>query len=398
MNKLSIYILFICFTALFAGIANAQTPAPTPTQAPPVLRYDPSQPITPPVLQGDTTNAKPSPTPAKEDEVITVETSLVTTPVSVLDRDGKFIPGLKKKDFKVFENGVPQTITYFQTEDQPFTVILMIDTSPSTKYKIDEIHFAAVTFVNQLRPGDKVMVVSFDQRVRALTPEPTSDRQALYSAIYKATMGSGTSLYEAVDAVVSLDQIKAPGRKAVVLFTDGVDTTSRGATFQNTIAETEEVDALFYPIRYNTQTTGTGVTVAGTNTPAPLPPDIAAMLAQRGLSIDPRLKNVSTGRGSSAAEYERGRQYLEALATNSGGRMYEADTIKNLSDAFAGIAEELRRRYSIGYYPEIAGVAGERRQIKIQVVTRPKVVVRGKNSYVIRGPKKADGSHPASGY
>src|SRR5688500_11486690 len=101
----------------------------------------------------------PPPPPPANDEVIKVTTDLVTTPVSVLDRNGRFIAGLKQKDFKIFENGVPQKITLFQSEEQPFTVVLLIDISPSTKYKMDEIHFAAVTFVNQLRAMDKVMVV-----------------------------------------------------------------------------------------------------------------------------------------------------------------------------------------------------------------------------------------------
>jgi Mg-chelatase subunit ChlD len=104
----------------------------------------------------------------------------------------------------------------------------MIDISPSTKYAIDDIHYAALTFVNQLRPLDKVMVVAFDQRVHLLT-EPTADRQRIYAAIYRAQFGSGTSIYDAVAAVANLDVIKETGRKAVVIFTDGVDTTSRYA-------------------------------------------------------------------------------------------------------------------------------------------------------------------------
>jgi VWFA-related protein len=316
-----------------------------------------------------------------ENEVISVETNLVSMPVSVLDRNGKFIPGLRMKDFKITDNGVSQKITYFQPSEQPFTVILMIDVSPSTRYKIDEIHFAAVTFVNQLRPSDKVMVVTFDQRVRLLTETPTSDRQQIFAAIYKSQMGSGTSLYEAVDMVANLDQIKVPGRKAIVLFTDGVDTTSRRASYQSSVAEIEELDALVYPIRFDTQGDLPGLT-GSTGRVVSLPPDIVALLAARGITYDPR----GVRSGGTAAQYERGRTYLDALATNSGGRMYEADTTKNLDTAFAGIAEELRRQYSIGYYPEDTGKPGERRQIKIQVA-RPGVVVRAKNNYVIRQNK-----------
>ena len=204
-------------------------------------------------LSAQSPPAAPKPTPPPDDEIIKVTTDLVTTPVSVLDRNGRFIAGLRQKDFKIFENGVEQKISYFQSSEMPFTVILLIDISPSTRYKMEEIHFAAVTFVNQLRPVDKVMVVAFDSRIRVLTDEPTSEKQKILGAIYKANFGSGTSLYEAVSFVTDLDMIKVPGRKAVVLFTDGVDTTSPQASFESTIASTQEVDALIYPIRYNTQ-------------------------------------------------------------------------------------------------------------------------------------------------
>src|SRR5690349_11841419 len=93
----------------------------------------------------------PPPSKASQEEEIIVDTNLVTTPVTVLDRNGRFIPGLKQKDFKIFENGVAQRVTHFQAETTPFTVILMIDISPSTRYSIDDIRYAAVTFVNQLR-------------------------------------------------------------------------------------------------------------------------------------------------------------------------------------------------------------------------------------------------------
>ncbi len=314
------------------------------------------------------------PTPEPEDEVVRVETNLVTTPVSVLDRNGRFIPGLRKKDFKIFENGVPQAITYFQSSEQPFTVVLMIDTSPSTRYHIDEIHYAAVTFVNQLRPTDKVMVMSFDSRLRILS-EPTTEKQKIFAAIYKAQFGSGTSLYDSIDYVTELDLVKALGRKAVVIFTDGVDTTSRQASFESTVAAVEEVDALFYPIRYNTQRQS-GAAAAAQVSGMQFPTGIMAQL----------------GRGQTDAEYQKGKTYLEMLATNSGGRIFEADTIPNLEVAFAGVAEELRRQYSIGYYASEDGNPGDRKKIKIQVVRPPQAVIRAKSNYVVKQkPDEASG-------
>lgn len=309
--------------------------------------------------------------------MIKVDTDLVTTPVSVMDRNGRFIAGLKKKDFKIFENGVQQELTFFQSEETPFTVILMIDTSPSTKYHIDEIHWAALTFVNQLRPADQVMVIAFDQRTKVLC-EPTNDKKTLYSAIYKANFGSGTSLYDAVDAVSGLEMVNTPGRKAVVLFTDGVDTTSRRATYQSTVAGVEEIDALFYPIRYDTQQQ---MNSGG----APL----ASLSGGQGVALA-RL------RGSSEREYLRGKSYLEELAANSGGRIFEADNLTNLEASFAGVAEELRRRYSVGYYANTERVPGERKSIKIQV-GRPGSVVRAKTNYVVKQKRETETEPQISG-
>ncbi len=381
MTRIVICIALICLTAICIAAQATRRPAlkgdvpsKSGTQKQPVLKDSDLDVLPPPPANVKTAN---------DDEIIKVDTNLVTTPVSVLDRSGRFIPGLKQKDFKIFENGVPQKITHFQSSEQPFTVVLMIDTSPSTKYKIDEIHYAAVTFVNQLRPTDKVMVVAFDQRIKVLTEEPTAEKSKLYAAIYQAKFGSGTSLYDAVSFATSLDLINVTGRKAIVIFTDGVDTTSRRSDFESTVAAVQEVDALIYPIRYNTLTEGTSVVRGPSGTPAPMPADIAALLAARGLRIDPRAIRMG-GRGTSEGEYEVGRSFLEAIAVNTGGRMFEADTLTNLETSFAGVAEELRRQYSIGYYPEQIGEPGERRSVKIRVTRPPNAVVRAKNGYVIR--------------
>ncbi|QYO66568.1 hypothetical protein [Leptolyngbya sp. 7M] len=99
--------------------------------------------------------------------------------------------------------------------------------------------------------------------------------------------------------------------------------------------------------------------------------------------MEDRIPTVGRGpAGSSREEYETGNRYLEELAQKSGGRKFEADTTANLNAAFSGIAEELRRQYSVGYYPEVVGQPGERRQIRIRVM-RPNVVVRAKTSYIV---------------
>ena len=363
MTRLALSLLLVCLT-----FVSALSQPRTRSRTAPGIRNDTTTTRATPAIVDPM--SKPPPPPASKptvDEVVRVETNLVTTPVSVLDRSGRFIAGLRKRDFKIFEDGVAQEITYFQSSEQPFTVILLIDTSPSTRYHIDDIHYAAVTFVNQLRPADQVMVAAFDSRLRILC-EPTTEKQTIFAAIYKSQFGSGTSLYDAVDYVANMDLVNVPGRKAVVLFTDGVDTTSRRADYITSIASVEEVDALFYPIRYNTQRRQ----------------DDPAQLANAyGIQLPPGMV-IQLGRGQSDAEYLKGKTYLETLATNSGGRIFEAETIPNLEVAFAGVAEELRRQYSIGYYASEDGKPGDRKRIKIEVARPPKAIVRAKTTYVVK--------------
>jgi VWFA-related protein len=414
MKKFAIVFIWLGLSAISIAAQTPRatrprvvaTPTPAvPTAAPTTVQTNaPSQSSErrPPVLLGgdakqpgsQTQTTKPTATDVVEDddEVIKIETNLVTMPVSVLDRSGRFISGLKQKDFHIFENNMEQKIEYFASVEQPFTVVLMIDVSPSTKFQIDEIHNAAITFVNQLRRDDKVAVIAFDQRVHVLAA-PTNNRIVLENAIMQAQFGSGTSLYDAVDDVINRQLRLIEGRKAVVLFTDGVNTTSRRATYESTVRETEEIDALFYPIRYDTfldMQSGNGGGGGGTNYPQQPSSDVLGGI----LGAIFRGGNVQIGSnrrvgGSSRADYETGRRYLEDIARNSGGRLFEADN--DLNVAFTGIAEELRRQYTIGYYPEAAGQKGERRQIRVRV-QRPNLVVRAKSSYIVgESSKKAAG-------
>lgn len=380
-------------TATRPRVAATPMPRSTPAPVPPTLGSDPyrtSNPGGPPVLSSrnkpaNSPTAAATPPPVDgDDEVIRVQTNLVTMPVSVLDRDGRFISGLQQQDFRIFEDGVEQKVDYFQSVEQPFSVILLIDVSPSTQFRIDEIQNAAIAFVDQLRAGDRVMVIAFDERVQVLSPL-TNNRYQLRNAIRQAQFGDGTGLYEAVDYVIDEQLRQIDGRKAVVLFSDGVDTTSRRASFDSTLRATEEIDALFYTLRYDTSGDVGGGGGGWGGYPRPRRRsggismgDILGAII-RGGSVN--IGGGGTG-GASSAEYAKGRQYLQLLAQNSGGRSFEANSAINLDTAFRGIAEELRRQYSLGYYPENVGKAGDRKQIKIRVM-RPNVVVRAKNSYIV---------------
>jgi Ca-activated chloride channel family protein len=347
-----------------------------------------------------------------DDDIISVNTTLVTIPVSVMDRAGKYIPDLRKEDFRVFEDGVEQQVAYFATVEKPFTVALLIDTSGSTRYRMEDMQDAAISFVDQLRADDRVMVVSFDDQVRVLA-EPTTDHQLLRNAIRRANRGEGTRLYDAVDFVINQRLNRIEGRKAVVLFTDGVDTTSKHASYQSTVRDAEEADALIYPVQYDTYDAsvagGGGGFPGGGGYPRRGGGGYPGGGSRRGGSSGTVADvlgsiifggGISIGRGGGGRggggypggggvnctgctreEYERGDQYLGDLATMSGARRYRADDNRDLSATFALVAEELRRQYSLGYYPKLTPQVGERRHIKVRV-TRPDLAVQARDTYV----------------
>jgi len=387
----AIFVLGLVGSSVFAQSSRPRVAA---TPAPPTIKNDPvssGRTDGPPVLGGrngsvpkTTTSPSEKDKPDDSDEVVRVQTNLVTMPVSVLDRDGRFISGLRQNDFQIFENNVPQKVEYFASVETPFTVVMLIDVSPSTQWQIEDIQNAAITFVDQLRPSDKVMVIAFDERVHVLS-RPTNNRMELRNAIRRAEMGDGTGLYEAVDFAINQQLSQIQGRKAVVLFTDGVDTTSRHASFKSTVADVEEADGMFYTIRYDTSADngggGGGGWGGGGGGRGGGWGRVAGIILGGGSY--PQSGGWGRGRnGRSSNEYATGKAYLEALAQNSGGREFEASTLQNLDAAFSGIAEELRRQYSIGYYPEKVGSIGERKSIRIRVA-RPDVVVRAKNSYIV---------------
>jgi VWFA-related protein len=386
-------LLLALFTA-FAVVSQAQSRPRRIGDNPPSPATNPTNTARPPVLGGanrtagsqPNTDAATSRGPEEVDagDVIKVNTTLVTLPVSVMDRDGRYIPNLKKEDFRLWEEGIEQNVAFFSSVDKPFSLVLMIDTSGSTRFRLEDIQDAAITFVNQLRSDDQVMVVSFDDDVRVLS-EFTSDRGRLRDAIRRTDTGNGTKLYDAVDMVMNQRLSRVSGRKAIVLFTDGVDTTSRHASYASNVRDAEELDALVYPVQYDTFMDvggGMGGSWPGSSRMPTSPIDILGRILG-GMS---RGGGGGRGRGpggtgSSRQEYEIANRYLQELSERTGARSYQADSIQNLASAFAQVAEELRRQYSLGYYPKSPAQAGERRQVRVRV-NQPNLAVRTRDSYV----------------
>ncbi len=343
------------------------------------------------------TESVPTPTPLKtpdslrlntvtefpdDGEIIKVSTQLVSVPVRVMDKKGRFIGGLAKDNFKVFENGKEQEVALFANEHESFTVALVLDMSYSTKFKIAEIQSAAIAFIDQLRPQDKVMVVSFDGEVHILC-EATNDRKDIYRAIKTTKIANGTSLYEAVDLVMNNHLRHIEGRKAIILFTDGVDTSSRRSDDVQNLNDAMEIDSLIYTIRYDTfadvQRMKNGPMIQK-------PPSITIPTTQTGSNPFPAiLSTIGThgNRGTTVEEYEKAAQYLGQLTMRTGGRGYEATTLVNLAEAYSKIASELREFYSVGYYPSEDRAVGKSSIVKVKV-DREGLVVRSREGFANR--------------
>ncbi|MBZ5500327.1 MAG: VWA domain-containing protein [Acidobacteriia bacterium] len=301
------------------------------------------------------------PSAAGAGTTIKVDTSLVVVPLTVLDGQGQFTPDLARRDFHVFEDDVEQEISHFSSAEAPFSVALLLDTSSSMSLRHEDVRSAAGAFAAQLQDQDRLMVVSLNSEVY-VNAEFTGDRAQLEQAIGQTRAGGGTRLFDALDLVLTERLSRVVARKAIVLFTDGVDTESRLADASRSLKLSEESGALIYTIHYDTST------------------DVP--VAPGSLKINGRALGAQTTNASAVGmeAYRQASQYLADLPERTGARAYQAKTIDELRHAFLQIAEDLRQQYEIGYYPINASHDGSYRHIRVQV-DRPNVTVRARPGY-----------------
>lgn len=302
---------------------------------------------------------------ASDDEVVRVSTNLINVPTQVMDRDGRFIPNLKKEDFQIFENGVEQDVANFSSFESPFTVALMLDVSGSTATQLQAIRLAANAFIGRLRSNDQLLIVSFDGRISVLC-EATKVSDLRKRKLRIDALNEGTVLYDAVNLVLNQRLSRISGRKAIVLLTDGVDEGSKQASMKKNLRDAEEADALVYSVQYNTL--------------PELPERLSRAIA------DP--KSRARKQSQMERQYAVGSQYLRSLADRTGGRIYFPTSLADIQKAFGAITEELGRQYSLGYYPKMQARAHEMREIKVRVRI-PNLVVHARESYVSNGTQAA---------
>ncbi|HEU4388749.1 MAG TPA: VWA domain-containing protein, partial [Blastocatellia bacterium] len=280
-------------------------------------------------------------------------------------------PQLSARDFEVYEDGVPQEVAFFSNEEVAFNVLLLMDVSPSVANSIENIQDAGLEFIRQARPQDRFMVVSFDQRLHVLT-DFTNNRGTLESAVRSIRTGGGTSVYDAVYSCVTDRFRNVEGRKALILFSDGDDTTSRRAGYREAVDAVTESDVLAYSIRYpGSDFGGYGGGNPTINLPLPIPIPIPW----------PRRRWPSPSGQPRRGGGGNGGDFMSDVANAGGGAVYDAETIQDLSRLARQIAEELRHVYVVSYYPTNALANGGYRSIRVRIKSRSDLAVRHRRGY-----------------
>ena len=338
-----------------------------------------------------------------EGDVVRVETQLVSVPAVVTDSAGRPVSGLKPDNFRLIEDGQVQTITNFGTTETPFEIALLLDTSGSTREDVALIRSAANSFIEALRPGDRVGIVAFNTAqtvaepvatVEVLTPL-TSDRDALRTAIENLGASNGTPYYDALERVADSIFRDAPreevrGRRAVVALTDGVDSASN-SDFATAKMKLSRAGIACYFIQVNTEDFVEDRLMKDCRDDGQL------TLSQRQIEryrriFFPSAKAENFNGFCQMGPFERmsisrelynlARREMNDLAKRSGGRSFVAATLPDARAAFARVAADIGTLYSLGYYPTNKARDGKYRAIKLEVRgVKDKTEIRARDGY-----------------
>lgn len=320
-----------------------------------------------------------------QDDEIKLKADLVTVTAAVRDRNRRPVKSLRAEDFVVYEDGIRQKITHFAPTEEPFSLLLLLDISGSTRDDIALIKRAARNFLTELRGRDRVGVIVFSGEVELIAEfsDKRSEVEAAIEAIatpggegeHRFNKKTGTSFYDALFLAVEdgpLSQVE--GRKAIVCMSDGVDSTSK-MDYKSVATLVEKSEASVYFLELNTEE----ATLANLLKPQTDPGYVNFSQAQINRyynEFDVDSPNRFRHRKSLDAEtlreinkglYEIARRDQVNLAERTGGRVYPVRSLNDLAGVYSQVADDLRSQYSIGYYPENDDADGRWRSIRVEV-------------------------------
>jgi VWFA-related protein len=323
-----------------------------------------------------------------DNDVVRVETQLVSVPAIVTDADGRPVAGLRPENFVLYEDGRPQQIANFGTTDAPFEVALLLDTSGSTRADVALIRGAANAFIDSLRAGDRVAIIAYNtsqyDRARLATVDVlaqlTNNRKALREAIEDIGSSNGTPFYDSLSRIVA-DVFREPardevrGRRAVVALTDGVDSSSN-SDYAETRSRLLGAGLACYFIQVNTEDFVEDRLMQDCQSTGTIHLSRAQLERYRRV-FAPRVDSAHFEDFCGMGPFERmqisrdlytlARQEMDNLARSSGGKTFPAANLRDARAAFARVAAEIGTQYSLGYYPVNKTRDGRYRAIRVEI-------------------------------
>src|SRR5688572_26972056 len=308
---------------------------------------------------------------AQVDDPIKIDSSIVRINVGVVDQRGRPITSLNQTNFSIFEDGVKQEIARFETTSAPFSVVMLLDMSGSTKSFRQNIKLSAARFLDALAPHDRVAVIEFYSKINLLS-DFSADKRIAAQAIDLANGEGETKLYKAIQAALDRLSKERTRRKAIVVLTDGVDTDARNddRKLLSSKKEDEMPDAIQLEssdalVKILRNADLQGVTIY----PLALPTGDPKRLA------DPTPLQI--------AMYEASRKRLQLIADRTGGTLNAINRLEEMGKLYAIVAADLRTLYTLEYSPTNEKRDGKWRTIKVEV-PETNLIARSRQGYFAR--------------
>jgi Ca-activated chloride channel homolog len=283
---------------------------------------------------------------SEQDEPLRLNTDLVVLSITVTNETGKYAHGLKVKDFALSEDGVAQTISSFAADEEPFAAAILVDMSGSMSYKFGLVRAAAASFVEQIRDNDQVAIYGFNNKVKQY--QNFSNARDITDYIWDAEAKETTKLYDCLNEALEALAARAEKRRAVLLISDGCDTSSQKSSFDAVMKK---------------------ALAAGVNIYA----------------VDLIDKMEMTGSSSDMLMLQRGRGEMKEFANQTGAQYIHSPKGDNLQEALSNVIDELRNQYTLTYYTSNSKRDGRYRKINV-TLANPKLSARTRRGYY--APKK----------
>jgi Ca-activated chloride channel homolog len=270
---------------------------------------------------------------AQEDfGVIKVNVHLIEVYATIFDHKGRYVDGLSRDNFEVYEDGKPQRIASFETNSEGLSCAILLDTTGSMNAVLPRVKNSIVRLIDALGPRDSIAVYTFDQQL-VVRQEFTGDKDAAKRAVLRTRAQGQTALFDALSQVTQ-EVSTRHGKKAIIVFTDGDDNAS-ALTASSAVTSAKRLGIPLYSI------------------------------AEGEATRSPRLKQV-----------------LEDLSERTGGNTYQVNKPEDIDRVFQGIAGDLRHLYMLSYQPAAAAADGKWHRIAVDVKGIKDYRVRAKEGYL----------------